>query len=110
MKTVYLVSAEINGSVVYKIGWTSRTPEDRIKEFKTGNASDMYLVDSFKSKWATKIESHLHRYFKDKSLSGEWFALTEFDVEKFQFLCERADNNFKVLAENNLYVQNKGLL
>jgi hypothetical protein len=58
---VYLISAEISGSK-FKIGYTRRSIDKRIKEFKTGNASLRYRI--FKSKWCTKIESRLHKLFK----------------------------------------------
>ena len=44
MYSVYLICAEIGGEKVHKIGYTRRTPEQRIKEFKTGNASDFYII------------------------------------------------------------------
>ena len=89
MVNIYLVSSEINDQKVYKIGITKRAIEKRIKEFKTGNASELLLVDHFNSKWATKIESHLHRYFKAKRIKGEWFELNDEDLEKFKPMCEK---------------------
>ena len=110
MVTVYLVSAEIDNSIVYKIGHTRRKPEDRIREFKTGNASSITLINSYQSKWGTKIESFLHRQFKSKRLNGEWFALDELDVKSFQNLCELSNNNFMILSEHNSYIQDRKLL
>lgn len=110
MITVYLVSAEMNDTVVYKIGHTRRRPEDRIREFKTGNASNFTLLEKFQSKWGTKIETLLHRQFREKRINGEWFTLSDLDVKSFKNLCERADNNFKVLSEQNSYIQDRNLL
>lgn len=63
MKTnVYLICADVEGEKLHKIGFTRRKVETRLKEFRTANASDLYLVDSFKSEWGTKIEASLHRY------------------------------------------------
>ena len=45
---------------------------------KTGNASELELIDQYKSKWGTQIESKLHRFFQDKKISGEWFKLSWF--------------------------------
>ena len=70
MFNVYLICSEINGNRLYKIGYTKRDIEKRIKEFKTGNASSFYLIDSFQSKWGTKIEARLHKLFKHKKVSG----------------------------------------
>ena len=59
MINIYLICSEIEGKKLHKIGYTKRAIEKRIKEFKTGNASELYLVDSFQSKWGTKIEAQL---------------------------------------------------
>jgi len=40
MIKVYLISAQIGDEKLYKIGHTRRTVEQRIKEFRTGNASE----------------------------------------------------------------------
>ena len=77
MFSIYLVCSEIGGQKLHKIGFTRRTPEKRIKEFKTGNASEIYLVDSFQSEWGTKIEAMLHKIYKSKKVEGEWFNLDE---------------------------------
>lgn len=61
MFNIYLICAEIDGKKLYKIGYTRRSIQERIREFKTGNASEFYIVDSFQSKWGTKIEARLHR-------------------------------------------------
>jgi hypothetical protein len=66
MFNIYLICAEFEGRRLYKIGYTRREVSKRIKELKTGNGSDLYLINSFKSKWGTKIESQLHRTFKSK--------------------------------------------
>jgi len=108
MVNIYLVSSEINDQKVYKIGITKRAIEKRIKEFKTGNASELLLVDHFNSKWATKIESHLHRYFKAKRVKGEWFNLTDEDLEKFKPMCEQLHENFNIIERSNTYYIDRG--
>lgn len=68
MINIYLLCAEINGEKLHKIAYTKRSIEERIKEFKTGNTSDFYIIDSFRSKWGTKIEAQLHiRHLNKKS-------------------------------------------
>lgn len=109
MYNVYLVSSEIEGDICYKIGYTRRDPQKRIKEMKTGNASHLKLENSFKSRWGTQIESLLHRYFKTKKISGEWFKLEREDINKFSQICEQAHNNLENLSENNLHFQNTKL-
>jgi hypothetical protein len=108
MYCVYLVCSEIDGKKLHKIGFTRRTPEIRIKEFKTGNASNMSVVNRFNSKWGTKIESRLHNLFFQKKVNGEWFELDESDIEKFSEVCQLIDKNLNLISENNTYFLDKG--
>jgi hypothetical protein len=105
---VYLVCAEFNGDKLYKIGYTRRPIEKRVKELKTGNAADFYIVDSFSSKWGTKIESVLHRTYRSKKVNREWFDLSEKDVNNFKKECEKMHNNFEIIYKNNTYYIEKG--
>jgi predicted RNase H-related nuclease YkuK (DUF458 family) len=104
---LYLISAEIDGKKYYKIGYTKRSVEERIKEFKTGNVSEFEIVDSFSSKWGSKIESLLHKYYKDKKVNGEWFDLNEKEVSKFNEACQKIHNNFKMMFEVNTYIMDR---
>lgn len=105
---IYLVCSEINGQKLHKIGYTRRTIEQRIKEFKTGNASDIYLVDSFQSEWGTKIESQLHRIYKSKKIGGEWFDLSEDDIIDFSNHCRKIHDNLTLISKENTYFLDKG--
>ena len=86
---IYLVCAEINGERLHKIGYTKRRIEERIKEFKTGNASEFYIIDSFKSEWGTKIEANLKRKFKIYNIRGEWFNLPQSEIDNFYSYCKK---------------------
>jgi hypothetical protein len=108
MFNIYLISSEVNGQLLHKIGYTRRSVEKRIKEFKTGNASEFLIVDSFQSKWGTKIESQLHRIFKPKKVSGEWFLLTDDDVKKFKEYCITTHDNFELISTQNTYYIDRG--
>jgi len=103
MTNIYLVCAEINGEKLYKIGYTKRMIEERIKEFKTGNASEFYIIDSFKSEWGSKIEANLKRKFKIYNIRGEWFNLPKLEIDNFYNYCENLHNNFNFLSENNYF-------
>jgi hypothetical protein len=108
MYNVYIISSEFNEKKFYKIGFTKRPVDIRIKELKTGNASDLEIVNIFKSKWGTKIESLLHRDFKKYRLNGEWFDLNEDLVNRFTDICSKYHNNFELLETYNTYVIEKG--
>ena len=103
MINIYLLCAEINGEKLHKIGYTKRSIEERIKEFKTGNASDFYIIDSFRSKWGTKIEAQLHKKKKKKRVRGEWFNLTDEDLLSFKEKCQILHDNFEIIS-NNQYI------
>ncbi len=105
MYIVYLICAEIEGKRLYKIGHTKRSAEVRLKEFKTGNASDMYIVQTFRSEWGTKVESSLHRRYRSKKIQGEWFDLDEVEVEQFYENCEHIHNMFNLISETTYYQQ-----
>lgn len=108
MFNIYLISSEINGHKLHKIGYTRRAVETRVKEFKTGNASDFQIVDTFFSKWGTKIESQLHKIFSQKKLSGEWFELEDEDIKLFKEHCERIHGNLELISKTNSYYQQRG--
>lgn len=105
MITIYLICSEIGDEKRYKIGYTRRTVEQRIKEFKTGNASEFTIVDTFKTKWGTKVEAALHRRLKHKKVSGEWFVLDEEDVQSFNETCQQIHDNFEVLSTSTYYLE-----
>lgn len=107
---VYLICSEFEGRKLYKIGYTRRPIEKRIKEIKTGNGSDIYLVESFKSIWGTKIEANLHRFYKSKKVNGEWFDLKDSDVETFLERCKLTHNTFELISKNNTYYLDTGKL
>jgi len=74
---------------------------------KTGNSGNLNLVSSFESKWGTKIEAHLHRRFKEKKVSGEWFDLEDEDVLTFELWCQEWHNVLEDITNNSTWVQNK---
>ena len=105
MYNVYLISSHHKNDIYYKIGWTKRSPQKRLKELKTGNSQELELIQVFESKWGPKIESSLHRHFKQSRCEGEWFKLSIEDVDNFQYLCRLNHNNFEVLSKENLWFQ-----
>lgn len=109
MYNVYLICSYIGNNKMYKIGYTKRNIEDRIKDFRTGNCSIIEIVDSYTSKWGTKIEAQLHKKFKtqQKGISGEWFYLTEQDISNFRNDCEVIHNNYELITNENTYYLEK---
>ena len=104
---VYLISS---GDVEkqYKIGYTRRDVEDRVREFKTGNSNNLEVISVFESKWGTKIESSLHRKYKTKKIDGEWFYLNKDDIGNFQNECKRMHDMFELISNQNTYIIDRG--
>lgn len=110
MYKVYLISTTYPYGSYYKIGWTKRNPNQRLKELKTANSQELELVNYFESKWGPKIESSLHRKFKEYQCEGEWFKLPESEVLNFKNSCQNIHDVFNFLEkENTWFIQSKTL-
>lgn len=107
---IYLICSELNNEKVYKIGFTKRDINKRIKEFKTGNAGDIEIISTFESKWASKIESHWHISKQNNNINGEWFRLSDDDVKNFIPICQNIHNNFELLNKHNTWVIDNKIL
>lgn len=99
MKSVYLLKSHIDGEYIYKIG-ISKNTYNRLKQLFTSNPS-LSLIKTFRTKHNEKLESSLHNYFKIKRNEGEWFYLSEEDVENFYNVCNKLEKNLDVLKKNN---------
>ncbi len=102
---LYLLKCDFGDEVLYKIGFTKRSVESRIKELKTGNANEIKIVSVFQSKWAIKIESTMHRLHSSKRINGEWFELTPGDVKSFMDNCQTHHDNLELISATNTYYQ-----
>lgn len=105
MYKVYLIASQDNH---YKIGYTKREVKNRLKELKTGNSQTLDVISIFESKWGNKIESYLHRRFKDKKIDGEWFELNDYDVNNFISLCVSHHEALEILDKENTYILERG--
>lgn len=108
MYKIYLISSEIDGSKVYKIGFTKRDINKRVKEFKTGNSTDLIIESFFVSKWAKKIEKALHRHFREFKINGEWFRLEQKHLADFLRICQITHDNIELLDKYNTWILEKG--
>lgn len=105
MKTIYLISASFNNDILYKIGYTKRPVNERIKDFKTGNCSKFNIIKEYKcdKNW-TKIEKALHRKFNSKKIKGEWFSLDDEDIDNFIENCKLYQKSFDFLSKWNIFI------
>ncbi len=78
---VYLMRADTPEVNWYKIG-LSIDPEFRLKTFNAIKLPfEMELVCVIQTPSMRELESQLHGWFADRRLRGEWFSLSEDDVE-----------------------------
>ena len=101
-KNIYLISNSLYEETLYKIGITKRAVSERLKDFKTGNPNDFNIVHVYVAEnYAHTIESTLHRRYKTKRVSGEWFELNQSEVDSFLNDCELLYQNFLMLSESS---------
>jgi len=101
MGTVYLMFDEENE--VCKIGATNGRVEKRLRELQTGNSSKIHVMDIFETPNPFKIENFLHIHYRTQHKRGEWFYLTQDDMDKFQEKCKLATEIINSLEDNPFY-------
>ena len=114
MAWVYVMShSDTDG--YYKVGFTDRTPEERLKEIKStglpiGYYKIDYAIELEKGKWASKVESEAHKILSRYREQGEWFCpyrgLDEI-IEAIDKAYERLEQNEK--DKNEEYLRLKKL-
>lgn len=83
----------------FKIGVTKKPPLDRLLELQTGNPHKLLLIHEFETRYDYILESYLHSFFNNKNKNGEWFELTEDDVNSFIDICNKGEKIFSVLRK-----------
>jgi hypothetical protein len=73
---VYVIRAV--GTDSYKIGFTTKTPEERRASLQTGNPRELEVVAAFVG--TTEDERRIHQLLEDYRQEGEWFRLTVPDL------------------------------
>lgn len=83
IRFVYVIKSDHG----YKIGIT-HSPEKRSSLIGTHLPfkSDVIRVYPTKKETTREIEKWLHKYFKEKRLNGEWFAIDDVDLDKIDAL------------------------
>lgn len=106
MKFVYLI--QIEGTDIYKVGFTKSDPQKRLESLQTANPFKLILVDYYQTKRASKIEAAFHNRYSTNKLSeeeskilGEWFRFDIKTRKSFKEICEKIDMNFKSIEESS---------
>lgn len=66
---------------IFKIGMTNRTPKSRLDQLQVTSPFELNIFGFIKAINARKVERQLHKKFRDYRLNGEWFNLSEQQVE-----------------------------
>jgi hypothetical protein len=75
---VYVVGNRKHG--LYKIGMTTREPDQRIAEFAPKLPFEVKLLMVIESETPMEMEAKLHTVFSHKRVRGEWFELNDADL------------------------------
>ena len=99
---IYLMQSLENG--YYKIG-ISKNPNTRLRQLQTGNSSEMKLIETYESDFASKIERTLHNQYSHIKKKGEWFDLTLENEVDFIRNCKNIEENFIILkSQGNVFI------
>lgn len=99
MAFVYLLG-DSGQDNTYKIGVTRGKIEKRIKQLQTGNGNEIFLVNSYETKYPFFLERLLHMKFFPQQKMNEWFELKDEDVFNFKEYCTLIEENAKALEDN----------
>lgn len=102
-KDVYLIRATFkDGSFQYKIG-VSKHPTKRLLEIQTANPNNLELLKTFHSTIPYLVETSLQNFFRLNNIEGEWFELSDNDVDNFETTCKRIEDNLKIIQSGTLF-------
>ena len=93
---VYLIR---NGEGYYKVEYTKHDVSYRMSQLQTGSSSELEYINECEVLHPTKVESALHRQYKQYHIILEWFNLPDDVVENFVESAKRIDGTFQLLID-----------
>jgi len=100
MAIIYLIECVRDYDTVYKIGYTTGSPDKRMNQLKTGNDGNMKVLYQFETNHDQLLERSLHRIYSHINISKEWFKLDTMDVVNFISTCEKIEDNLNFLKNS----------
>lgn len=83
---------------LYKIGLTKNEVNSRLLSLKTGNPNDILIIETYQTSIKpSALEARLHRRYNHLRISGEWFELTQDDVNDFLIICKQMEDALKLI-------------
>lgn len=104
MSYLYLICNPDENS--YKIGITRKNVEKRLKSLQTACSAELHVIHTVETDYPFRLETLLHNHFKNKKLSGEWFALTSDDIKNFKETCNKYLNIINIMKINPFFSKN----
>jgi len=105
---------------IYKIGFCNKNKgsEKRMAEVQTGCPYKLEIFNQFETKYGSKLEKAIHRGFELKKqceidgepLNGEWFNLNKNDLDNFNEMCKKMEQNFDFIVENSTFEDSTKLI
>ena len=83
---------------VFKIGWSSESPKDRLTKLQVGNSSELFLVGTISGDRV--FEKDLHRSLHKKHIRGEWFKVSIKEIKSLITKHSKGDPNHGLSAGN----------
>lgn len=80
--TVYVIESE--GHPYCKIGVTGGDPQKRLVSFQIGSPFKLSIIVEIYSPDCQHLEELLHERFENKRVRGEWFNLTDEDIDELK--------------------------
>lgn len=79
---VYLIKSADTG--LYKIGVAKNVP-NRLQTIKRQSGEHLEVIRIFQAQDKYLYEGRMHRFFEDKRKSGEWFDLSQQDLDDYEY-------------------------
>ena len=87
MKGGFRIGSKEEGGGYYKIGY-SKNPKKRLSRLQMGNPRKLEIVFRYKTLWFDGLEYYLQQHFRSKWIRGEWYELTEQEVNSLPDVIE----------------------
>ncbi len=92
MVNIYFISCI--GTSLHKVGITNSLPR-RLRQIQTGNDKPLSLIGYIEYDTRTEArteERRIHKLWQTKRLAGEWFDLTETDIDDLARIYDLLNN------------------
>lgn len=83
----YVYILQVEGQPYYKIGCATN-PLVRMRELQCASPRPMMLIHTIRAENMCKLERQFHLHYQDKRVQGEWFSLSQRDINALRAIEE----------------------